>query len=403
MNVARTLVTIVVVCTALLGCKRENRYAPPPPPEVTVSHPLEQEVTTYLEFTGHTAALEAVDIRARVQGYLKSIHFTPGADVLKSQLLFEIEPELYAARLAQAKADLEGKQAQYRAAQAQYEITEAIFKRSAGSRTDLVQKGQQRDLAKAAMEMARATVDAAALDLSYTQIYAPIDGRIDRNRVDAGNLVGAGEPTLLASMVRDDPIYVYFTASERELLQYREFQRQHRTFTPAGKRNVAYLGLATDTGYPYVGEVDYASNRVDPDTGTVEARAIFPNPDRVMVPGLFARVRLPFLRERSLLVPEVAIGADQGGSYVLIVDDKNAVQYRRVQVGATVGEFSIVRDGVAAADSVIIKGQQRARPGTVVKPLREQSKPPELPAPNAPTPVPTPQDTPAPQPTSSPR
>ncbi|HLK12397.1 MAG TPA: efflux RND transporter periplasmic adaptor subunit [Candidatus Binatia bacterium] len=380
--VARVVTRALPLALALLAaCGRGNRYAPPPPPPVTVSRPLEQEVTTYAEFSGHTAAVESADIRARVQGYLQSVEFVPGSAVHKGQLLFVIEPTLYQARVDQAQADLDGKEAQYRAAQEQLEITQAIFRRAAGSRTDLVNKTQQRDLARAQVEGAKATLAAAKLDLSYTHIYAPFDGRIDRNLVDVGNLVGAGEATLLATLVRDDPIYFYFTASESELLRYRELQRENRTAAPAGRPNAAYLALATDVGFPHAGEVDYASNRVDPDTGTIEIRAVFPNPDHIVVPGLFGRVRLPFTRERALLVPEVALAADQGGQYVLTVDDRGAVAYRRVHVGQAVGEgMRIVTDGIGPQDWVIVAGLQRARPGAVVKATRTETKPvPEAP------------------------
>ena len=373
----RPLIALLLVQTALVACSRSNRYAPPPPPEVTVSRPLEQEVTTYAEFTGHTVAVEALDIRARVQGYLQSVNFTPGADVKQGDLLFVIEPELYQARVDQAEADLQGKEAQSKAAEEQLAITQAIFERSAGSRTDLVQKTQQRDLTKAAVAMARATLAAAKLDLSYTHIFAPINGTIDRNHVDVGNLVGAGEATLLASIVRRDPIYAYFTASERELLQYVQMQREKRTAAAEGQRSVAYLALVTDTGFPHTGEIDYASNRVDPDTGTIELRAVFPNPDGFIIPGLFARVRVPLTRERALLVPEMALSVDQGGQFLLSVDDKNVVQYRRVQAGPVIdGALRAIQTGIGADDWVVVNGLQRARPGSVVKPTRSETRAP---------------------------
>ena len=378
-----------------------NRYQPPPPPEVTVTRPVAQEVTTYNEFSGHTVAVEAVDVRARVQGYLKSINFAPGSAVKKGDLLFVIEPDLYQAKVDQAQADIQGKEAQYKAAEAQLEITQAIFQRSAGSRTDLVQKTQARDLAKAQLEIAKATLEQAKLDLSYTHIFAPIDGRIDRNLVDVGNLVGAGQPTLLASLVRDDPIYAYFTASERQLLEFRELQRQKRTVVAAGQYNVAYLGLATETGFPHAGNVDYVSNRVDPDTGTIEVRAIFPNPDHVIYAGLFGRVRLPFTREQALLVPEVGVSADQGGPYVLVVDDKNTVQHRRVTTGSTVDGLMVIQTGISASDWVVVNGLQRARPGSVVQASRVETKAPEPPAlptaaPTTPPDQPTPTSAPVP-------
>lgn len=399
-SVARSRVLAVGLAAVVLGACGRNRYVPPPPPEVTVSQPIAQEITTYNEFTGYTAAVEAVDIRARVQGYLQSVNFKPGENVKKGDLLFIIEPSLYQARADQAQADLEGKEAQYRAAQAQLEITEAIIKGSAGSRTDLVQKTQARDLAKAQLAMAQANLQAAKLDLSYTHIFAPIDGHIDRNFVDVGNLVGSGQATLLASIVYDDSVYVYFTVSERQLLQALELQRQGRTVAPEGQDNVAaprsgwksFLGLATETGFPHAGKVDYVGNRVDPDTGTIEVRAVFPNPNHVILAGLFARVRVPYTRGQAVLVPDVAVQADQGGSYLLLVDAQNTVQYRRVHVGPlTEGDLRVIQDGVTPAEWVVVDGLQRARPGSAVKPLRIETKaPPATPAADAASPTPPP-------------
>lgn len=362
-------VVVIAAALAIAACQR-NAYAPPPPPEVTVTRPVQREVTTYSEFTGHTASVEAVDIRARVQGILESINFSPGAEVAQGDLLFVIEPDLYRARVEQAQANLASAQAQLQAAEAQLAITRAIFERNAGSRTELVQRQQAADQARAAVEQARANLDVAKLDLSYTHIYAPIAGRIDRNFVDVGNLVGAGEATLLTSLVRQDLIYAYFEASEQDLLRFRELRRRGQTVAVEGQRNRAYLGLATESGYPHDGEVDFASNRVNPQTGTIELRAVFPNPDRVLLPGLFARVRLPFTRGSAILVPDVAVGTDQGGRFVLVVDGDDVVQQHRVSVGTLVDTMRVIEEGVGLDDWVIINGLLRARPGTKVKPIR---------------------------------
>ena len=353
---------------AAAACGR-NQYAPPPPPEVTVDHPVERDVTIHGEFTGHTVAIATLDIRARVQGYLESMHFTPGSAVKKGDLLFVIEPELFQAQVDQARATLAAKEADSRAAQQQLEITQTIFQKSAGSRTDLVAKTQARDLAKAELENARANLAAAELNLSYTHIYAPFDGVIDRNLVDVGNLVGSGGATLLATIVQTDPIYAYFQMSETELLQYRkERESSEPSLEPVDE---ARLALANDTDFGHVGRVDYTSNRVDPDTGTIELRAVFPNADRALVPGLFARVRLPMSRQHAVLVPDAAIASDQGGQYVLVIDDQNKVQYRRVHVGPTIDpDLRVVADGVGPADRIVVNGMQRARPGIEVKPVQ---------------------------------
>jgi len=359
---------LVVVLSLLAACGG-NRYVPPPPAEVTVAHPIERDVTIYSEFSGHTVALKAVDVRARVQGYLQSFHFQPGSDVKEGDLLFVIEPNLYEAREQQFEADLARAEAQEEAANQQLAIAESIFQKNAGSKTDLVQKTQARDEARAAVAQARANVAAAKLDLSYTHIYAPISGRIDRNYVDVGNLVGAGQPTLLASIVSYEPIYAYFDVSERDLLHYPELLGRHEGDAAPAERPIAYLGLVTEDGFPHAGTIDYSSNRVDPSTGTIEVRAVFPNPDHRLVPGLFVRVRVPASRGHALLVPDDALAVDQSGHYVLVVDDKNVVQHQRVKTGALVDGMRVIEDGLAANVRVIVNGLQRARPGSEVKPV----------------------------------
>ena len=363
----KTKWTFLILATMLAACGR-NEYSPPPPPEVTVEHPVEQNVTTYLEFSGRTEAVEAVDVRARVQGFLESVNFQPATDVKKGDLLFVIEPALYEARVAKAAADLASANSQLTAAEEQLEITRAIFERRAGSRADMVAKTQARDQAKAAVAQAKAQLDAAKLDLSYTRVYAPIDGRIDRNHVDPGNLVGAaGDQTILATVIRQDPIYAYFQGSERELLEFRDLQRRGETVAATGTFNRAFLGLVTEEGFPHQGQVDYVSNRVDPSTGTIEVRAIFPNPDGVLLPGLFARVRLPFTTGRAIVVPEAAVATDQGGRYVLVVGTDDMVEQRRVTPGALVDGLRVIAKGLTPADRVVVNGMQRARPGTKVQ------------------------------------
>jgi RND family efflux transporter MFP subunit len=349
----------------LAGCGG-NQYEAPPPPAVTVAKPVERAVTTYGDFSGHTVSVEAVDVRARVQGYLKSMHFKPGTEVQKGALLFVIEPDLYRARVERAEADLARAEAQARAAGEQLAITQAIFQRNAGSKTDLVQKTQARDEAQAEVARARADLAAARLDLSYTQIYAPISGQIDRNYVDIGNLVGSGEANVLTSIVRERPIYAYFDVSERDLLLHPEL---YKGGAPAeGQPMRVYLGLLDEEGTPRQGVLDYSSNRVDPSTGTFDLRAVFPNTDGRIVPGLFVRLRVPFSEGRSLLVPDDAVLADQGGRYVLVVGDRNVVEQRRVEVGAVVDRLRVIDSGLAASDLVVVDGLQRARPGSTVKP-----------------------------------
>jgi RND family efflux transporter MFP subunit len=365
----------------LAGCA-DNQYEAPPPPEVTVAFPVEREVTTYGDFAGRTIAIESVDIRARVQGILQGMAFKPGTEVGQGDLLFVIEPTLYEARVEQAKADLEGAEARARAADEQLAITREIFERKAGSKADLVQKTEIRDEARAAVARARADLTAAELDLSYTHLYAPISGRIDRNYVDVGNLVGAGQPTLLATIVREKPIFVYFSVSERDLLVHPELLGGG---APASGEPIrVHLGLGDEPGFPRTGTLDYTSNRVDPSTGTIELRAVFSNTDGRIVPGLFVRVRVPFDRGRALLVPDDAMQADQNGRYLLVVGANDVVEQRPVEVGPADGVMRVVASGLTKTDRVVVNGLQRARPGAVVKPILQEAAP-ATPQPTAPS------------------
>lgn len=365
-----------LACAALLaGCGRGNSYSPPPTPQVVVANPVARDVTTYLEYTGHTESVEAVEIRARVQGVLQSINFTPGSIVSKGDLLFVIEPELYEARAAQAEASLQRARTQLQAAQEQLSITQAIFQRNAGSRADLVQRTQARDEAVAGLAQAQANLAAAKLDLSYTRIEAPIAGRVDRNFVDAGNLVGAGAPTLLASIVRQDPMYAYFDVSERDALDYRQRVRAGEigSSSEGDPAFEADMALVNESDFPHRGYIDYMSNKLNPSTGTFEVRAVFPNREGVLLPGLFVRVRVPLTRGKKLLLPDDAIATDQGGHYVLVADAKNTVQRRQVETGTLAEGMRIVLSGVAPEDNVIINGLQRARPGVVVNPVTAEA------------------------------
>lgn len=377
MAVLNTAASCLVLLTLALipvlgGCGgNKNTFVPPPPPTVTVSQPIEQEVTNYAEFTGNTAPLESVELRARVRGFLKSINFTPGSEVKKGDLLFVIEPEPYQVKVDQAKADLQRSEDQYKAAEDELAIVQAMAAKSAASKIDLVQKTERRDTAKATAAAARAALEQAKIDLSYTSLYAPISGQISRNYVDAGNLVGQEGPTLLATIVKYDPLYAYFTASEAALLDYSKIIRRHRANGEKGGSVDVFLGLAHESGYPHKGWFDSSDNRVDRDTGTILLRAVFPNPDRTLFPGVFARIRIPADHERALLAPDEALLTDQAGKYALIVNDKNVVEVRRVKTGASQDGFTIIEDGLAAGEWIVTNGLQRARPGSTVNPDRQ--------------------------------
>jgi RND family efflux transporter MFP subunit len=246
---------------------------------------------------------------------------------------------------------------------------ENAFKDRAVSEVDVIQARAEKAQAEAAIHGAEAAVETARIKLGYTRIQAPIDGVISRNLVDVGNLAGAGEATLLTSIIDDDPMFVYFSISDSDLLYYRQAAREDKA--PRDKRGGAkvYLGLVNEKGYPHQGYGDFVNNTVDPKTGTILVRAVFPNSDHVLAPGLFVRLRIPVSKQKNaLLVPESALGADQSGRYLLVVDEHDIVQYRKVTLGVREKGMREVTEGLKAGERVVIKGLQRARPGIKVTP-----------------------------------
>lgn len=363
------LPALIFLAFPLSGCSRKNEFAPPPPLEVTVTKPLQKPLTDYADFSGNVEASASVEIRARVEGYLEKMLFAPGARVKQGELLFQIDARPYQAKLDEARGDLARRLAEQKNAEAALKRKEAALKNNAISEIDVIQARADFDVARGNVQSAQATVETAELNLSYTKIRAPIPGRISRNLVDVGNLVGATERTLLATIVKDDPIYAYFNVSERDLLLYQE--RKDRIESPAkrdGKGRV-FLGLAGRQDYPFEGRIDYTDNRLERSTGTIQVRGVFANPEQMLYPGMFARIRVPVgTREKALLVPDAAIGSDQRGDYLFTVNAQNVVEYKPVRTGALVGDLRVIESGIASEDLFIVSGLQRARPGLKVKP-----------------------------------
>ena len=359
------------------ACKEKNTYVEPPPPKVTVAEPLQQEVTEYLEFTGNTRAFEEVEIRARVSGFLHSMHFDPGTRVDMGDLLFVIDPKEYEAEVNAAQAELNAANAMAHRAKIEYERAKRVFDKGAGRETDVVRWRGQRDVARASIERAKAKLERANLDLSYTQVTSPISGRISRNFVDIGNLVGEGEATLLTTVTRYDPMYVYFNLNEYDLLRAQAMYRKRvkeKGLDPDrdAEKDLGipvYLGLANEEGYPHEGIADFAESSVDPATGTLQIRGLFENPDQILIPGLFARVRTPIdERENALLVTERAIGSDQSGRFILAVNSENVVEKRAIRMGQLVDGLRVIEEGLEPDALVVVNGLQRARPGGKVDP-----------------------------------
>lgn len=357
-----------------LACGEKNTYAPPPPPKVTVSQPLKKPVTDYLEFTGNAVAYNTVPLRARVEGFLEKIYFQDGQTVKKGAPLFLIQQEQYLAQLQKAEASVLAEKAQLEHAQTEYDRYSRLVKQDAAAQTDVDRWHYERDSRRAAVMAAQAQVILAKLNVSYTKINAPFRGRIGRHLKDPGTLVGAGEKTLLAEINQIDPIYVYFNINEQELLRVRGKNPESAEETE-NKKYPVDVGLADETDYPHSGFLDFAAISLSPTTGSLQLRAILPNPDAVILPGLFARVRVPIAEAReSLVVPETAIGFDQLGPFVRLVNDKNIVERRQVKLGVQDGTDRVILEGLTGKEWVVVSGLLRAIPGRQVTPVKSGAK-----------------------------
>jgi len=368
-NVPRLfLVLAAATCLAwTVSCDKRNAYVPPPAPKVTVAKPVRQNVMDYLEFTGNTQAVQSVNLPARVEGFLQAIKFKDGQHVKKDQLLFVIEPEPYKAKVKEAQAAIDGYKATLAQAEIEYNRAKRLFAEKAGPDTEVVKWQATRDSTQASLESAKAQLEIAKINLGYTQVTAPFDGRMGRHQVDVGNLVGgAGQQTLLSTIIQEDPLYAYFTINERELLRLIE-SHKGRSDETKGKAAVE-LGLSNTSEYNFKGTLDYTDLGVDPQTGTMLLRAVFPNAKGDLLPGLFVRLRAPLEARDALLVPESAVGVAQVGSYVLVVGDKNMVEQRPVTTGPVINAMKVIEKGLDGTERVIVNGIQRARPGSAVTP-----------------------------------
>lgn len=364
---------LAILCLFFLrGCDEDtNVYVPPPPPKVTVAAPTIRTVTDNLEFTGNTQAIETVKLVARVEGYLEEVHFQDGQRVEKGDVLFTIQQTQYQANVAQAESEVLAIKAKLDYAESEYKRYKGLFEQKAAPATQVDQWKFERDSARAGLESAQAKLVNANLDLSYTTVTAPFNGRMGRHLIDPGNLVGAGgQDTVLAEINRIDPIYVYFTINERDLLRViKKEDRASPDQSPRREPQVLFMGLANEAGYPRKGTLDFAAISVNPQTGTLQLRGIFPNSDGNIQAGLFARIQAPYAQtEDAMLVPSEAVGFDQLGHYVLTVDAKNIVERRSVQIGEQVGQMWVITSGLGGQERMIVSGVLRAIPGREVTP-----------------------------------
>jgi len=359
----------VLALMALAGCE-QNTFVPPPPPKVDVAMPVQRPVTHYLEVTGNTAPIKSVDLVARVQGFLQSIDYEDGAFVKEGTELFTIEPETYKLKLDQAKAAEAGAQASVKQTETDFQRQSTLVARQAATEAILETSTANRDNARANLLQAQANTAIAQVNYGYTKVTAPFDGIVTAHLVSVGELVGASTPpTQLATIVALDPIYVNFNVNEQDVLEIRaEARRRH--LTPADLRQVPVeVGLQSETGYPHVGKLDYAAPTVNQSTGTLAARGIIPNPNRVLLPGYFVRVRVPIEKQAdALLVPDTALGSDQSGRYVLIVNGENVVEQRKVTIGQLDDGLRVIESGIKPDDRVVIAGLLRVIPSQKVDP-----------------------------------
>ncbi len=374
----KAIVTFIVIVLVLAGfflwtlMRMMSAGGPMPtePNTVAVAAPFIQDVVSYDEFTGNLTAVEAVDVRARVEGYLQQVAFEDGAFVKKGDLLFVIEPEVYIAERDRARAALQSAEAERARAEQDYQRALEAIKSDAVSKQQVSTYKAQRDMAEAAVLSAKAALAQAELNLSYTRIESPIDGKISRNYVDEGNLVGAGENTLLTTVVKLDPVYVYFYAGESEYLDYTKNVRQELAAEP--NKLPLYLSLANKEDYDHTGRLDYMDNKVDPETGTIQIRGLVPNPNNKLYPGMFVRLRVPTKTiHDAVLVQARAIGTDLGGKYLLVVDENNYIRHRPVELGPQEGQLRVIASGLSAGETYVVSGLQFVTPGTQVKAVPE--------------------------------
>jgi multidrug efflux system membrane fusion protein len=327
-----------------------------PPPEVSVSTVLTQNVQPWDEFTGRVTAVESVELRPRVSGYVERVAYEEGQFVRKGELLFLIDQRTYRAEHARARAELARARSEAALARSQDERTQALVQARAASQEESDERSAAADQSLAAVRAAEAALERARLDLEFTEVRAPIDGRAGRALVTAGNLAQA-DSTLLTTVVSVDPVYVYFDTDEQTYLRYLALARSGERATSG---NAVRIGLANEAGFPHAGSVDFIDNQVDAGTGTMRARALVPNPDLLLTPGLFARVQVQAGDDRAaLLIDDKAVLTDQDRKYVYVLGPGNAAVRKDIELGRTAGDLRVVTAGLTASDKVIVNGVQK--------------------------------------------
>jgi RND family efflux transporter MFP subunit len=367
------MATLAISASWFCGCRQQSVGLPTLPTiNVTVATPVEKEVVNYGEYTGNTAAVRSVDIRARVSGYLEKVAFQEGAIVKTGDLLFVIDPRPYQAAFDQAQANVEQAKAQLALATSNFQRAEKLYQTHVVDAQSYETQLENRDQANATLLGNQAALESAKLNLDFTQIKSPIDGQTSIYNYTLGNLIVGGDTSssgVLTTVVSIDPIYVYVNVEERGLLTYQEMIRTGKIQLPEGGQTPIEMQLANETGYPHKGVIDFVDNQVDPSTGTIRVRGVFSNQDRSLRPGLFARVRIPASpKYKSLLISDLCVAYDQGQPVVYAVGTDNVATEKPVKLGALFDGLREVKEGITAEDRIVVNGVVRLRPGVPVVP-----------------------------------
>lgn len=375
-------IALLLALAACTGEDAKNEYAPPPPPEVEVAAPLQKEVSRVLSYTGQVTPEATVELRARVQGFLAEMKFGEGQRVKEGELLYVIDEREYRAAVERAEAQVKATKAALEGAINDAKLAEELAAQDAGPRIDAIIKAAKRDTIAAQVEAEKAALATAKLELEYCKIHAPMSGRISETRVDVGNLVGRGDPTLLATIVETRVVYVNVDVSEADVLMVRELLHVGKDLADGArasevareKLRQVYLTIPGMDSVKVDGRINYIDPQLNQETGTLRVRAEFANENERLLPGLFVTMHVPISKYQTMLVPDAALLSDQLGRFALVVDDANTVQMRRVKVGERRGHLREVSEGLQLTDRVVVLGVLKARPGSKVTPKAVEIK-----------------------------
>jgi multidrug efflux system membrane fusion protein len=372
-NGVRAISIVFSILLIATGCGKSGAPQGPPPPQVSVAQVIEKRVKDWDEFTGRLQAVETVEIRPRVSGYIDKLAFTEGSLVKRGALLFVIDPRPYQAEYDRAAADLKRNKTALDLGQIELTRVQRLKDSGAVSQEELDQRKSALAQAEANVAGSQAALESASLNLNFTRVTSPIDGRVSRAEVTRGNLVtgGINGGTLLTSVVSIDPIYLYFDGDEQTYLRYTQMAKSGERPSSRDSGNPVNVGLANEEGFPHPGTMDFVDNQLNPQTGTIRARAVLQNKDGQFTPGLFARVQLLGSGEYSaILIDDRAVNTDQSQKYVFVLGADNKVEYRKVKLGRVIDGLRVVREGLKAGDVIIVNGAQRVHPGIAVTPER---------------------------------